>query len=124
MKKTLYINGENCGLIGKPVFEDSSGNQLYIGDITTVIGTNHMSINLVTKNCLYSWGSDTRNGVFDNVIVQKIVNYTNLENVLNDKKYVNHIGHSIEIKNHITKEMTMAEIEKELGYSIKIIKEN
>lgn len=98
MKKVLYVNGEESGEIGKPVFKDSLGRQLCVGDIVYTI-----------------------NGKIVGISTYKIINYTQIENL--DEKILKELGARIIIKNCNKKEMTIAEIEKELGYSIKIVKE-
>ena len=120
MKKFLYVNGEKSGIIGKPVFKDSLGKQLCIGDIVYTIGQSHSSINIVVEDCIYGWGESTYNGELDKISVYKIINYTQIENL--DERILKKIGIKIVIKNCNKKEMTIAEIEKELGYQIKIVK--
>lgn len=121
MKKVLYVNGEESGEIGKPVFKDSLGRQLCVGDIVYTIGKNHSSINIVVDDCIYGWGCSTQNGKFVETSTYKIINYTQIENL--DEKILKELRDRIIIKNCNKKEMTIAEIEKELGYSIKIVKE-
>lgn len=121
MKKVLYMNGEESGEIDKPVFKDSLGRQLCVGDIVYTIGKNHSSINIVVDDCIYGWGCSTQNGKFVETSTYKIINYTQIENL--DEKILKELRDRIIIKNCNKKEMTIAEIEKELGYSIKIVKE-
>lgn len=121
MKKNLYINNEESGKLGKPVFKDSLGKQLCVGDIVYTIGRSVSDINIVTKDCIYGWGSSTYNGNLNEVSAYKIINYTQIENL--DEKILKKLMCKIEIKTSKIKEMTIPEIEKELGYSIKIIKD-
>lgn len=121
MKKVLYVNGEESGEIGKPVFKDSLGRQLCVGDIVYTIGKNHSSINIVVDDCIYGWGYNTQNGKIVGISTYRIINYTQIENL--DEKILKELRDRIIIKNCNKKEMTIAEIEKELGYSIKIVKE-
>lgn len=121
MKKILYINNEESGELGKPVFKDSLGKQLCVGDIVYTIGKSVSNINIVTKNCIYGWGSSTYKGNLNEVSAYKIINYTQIENL--DEKIQRKLMHKIKIKTLQPKEMTISEIEKELGYSIKIIKD-
>lgn len=121
MKKQLYISGEYSGELGKPVFKDTLGKQLCVGDVVYTIGKSVTDINLVTEKCIYGWGSNTRNGNFTKVSAYKIINYTNIEKL--EEKIKARLP-KIEITTSNIKEMTIAEIEKELGYSIKIVKED
>ena len=122
MKKILYINNEESGELGEPVFKDSLGKQLCVGDIVYTIGKSVSNINIVTNNCIYGWGSLTYNGNLNKVSAYKIINYTQIDNL--DEKILRKLMHKIETKISQSKEMTISEIEKELGYSIKIIKED
>ena len=122
MKKILYVNEEESGQIGKPVFKDSLGNQLCIGDIVYTIGHSFDDINIVVKDCIYGWGSSTYKGKLDDVLAYKIINYTQIERL--DNKVLRKLGNKIKVKTPaLAKEMTVSQIEKELGYSIKIIKD-
>lgn len=121
MKKKLYIHGEYSGELGKPVFKDTLGRQLCVGDIVYTIGAHTNDINIVADNYIYGWASSTYEGNLNEVSAYKIINYTEIENLENKvKKRLP----KIEIKLSNVKEMTISEIEKELGYPIKIVKEN
>lgn len=120
MKKILYVNNEESGELGKPVFKDSLGKQLCVGDIVYSIGKSIDDINIVVKNCIYGWGGSTYNGKLNEVSAYKIINYTQIENL--DEKILRKLTNKIEIKTLQPKEMTISQIEKELGYPIKIIK--
>lgn len=121
MKKELYINGEYYGQVGKPVFEDSLGKQLCVGDIVyTVDDDGHDFINLIADSFVYGWKSRTKNGNLERLSVYKLINYTQIEKL---SKGISKNLDKFEIKKKV-KEMTIAEIEKELGYPVKIIKEN
>lgn len=121
MEKILYINEEALGQLGKPVFKDSLKRQLCVGDIVCTLGR-HISINIVADNYIYGWAGSTRNGDLSQVSAYKIINYTQLENLKEEIEGMT--AHKIQIKQRPIKKMTIAEIEKELGYSIKIIKED
>ena len=120
MKKELYINGEYYGQVGKPVFKDSLGKQLCVGDIVhTVDDDDYNSINLIVDSFVYGWKSRTKNGNFERLSVYKLINYTQIEKL---SKGISKNLDKFEIKKKV-KEMTIAEIEKQLGYPIKIVKE-
>lgn len=122
MKKELYINGEYSGQVGKPVFKDSLGKQLCVGDIVLAIGDGmHYSINLVADSYIYGWASSTRKGDLSSVSVYKLVNYTQIENL--EEKVKTILGNRIEIKKRI-KRLTMSELEKIVGEPFEIVKED
>ena len=121
MKKILYLNGEYSGEIGKPVFKDTQGKQLCVGDIVYTIGTAVREINIVADSYIYGWASSTEEGKLDNVSAYKLINYTQIEQL--ETKIKERLP-KIVVKTANSKEMTISEIEKELGYSIKIVKED
>lgn len=120
MEKILYINGEASGKLGKPVFKDSLGRQLCVGDTVCTLN-GHNSINIVCDSYIYGWASSTENGDLSEVSAYKLFNNTQLEELKSKIEKMTH--NRIEVKEDKQKEMTISEIEKELGYSIKIVKE-
>lgn len=121
MKKDLYINGEYCGQIGKPVFKDSLGKQLCVGDVVLAIGDGmHISINLVADSYVYGWASSTYKGDLISVSVYKLINYTQVEKLENKVKTA--LGSTLEIKKKV-KKLTMAELEEIVGEPFEIVKE-
>lgn len=121
MKKELYINGEYCGQIGKPVFKDSLGKQLCVGDVVLAIGDGmHYAINLVADSYIYGWASSTYKGDLSSVLVYKITNYTQLEKLEKRLKII--LGNNFEVKKK-AKKLTIAELEKIVGEPFEIIEE-
>lgn len=121
MKKELYISGEYCRLIGKPVFKDSLGKQLCVGDVVLAIGGSmYYSINLVADSYIYGWASSTQKGDLTSVFVYKLINYTQVEKLENKIKIA--LGNTFEIKKKIRK-LTMAELEEIVGEPFEIVKE-
>lgn len=122
MKKELYINGEYSGQIGKPVFKDSLGKQLCVGDVVLAIGGGmHYSINLVADSYIYGWASSTHKGDLTSVSVYKLINYTQIEKL--EKKVKTSLGTRFEIRKKI-KRLTIAELEKIVGEPFEIVKED
>lgn len=121
MKKELYVNGEYCGNIGKPVFKDSLGRQLCVGDIVCVFdGDGLCSANIVVDNFVYGWACSSTNGIFGGISVYKLTNYTQIENL---NKYILKEIDRFEIKGKL-KKLTMAELEKIVGEPFEIVKED
>ena len=120
MKKELYINGEYYGQVGKPVFEDSLGKQLCVGDIVyTVDDDGHDFINLIADSFVYGWKSRTKNGNLERLSVYKLINYTQIEKL---SKGISKELDKFEIKKKV-KKLTMAELEKIVGEPFEIVKE-
>ena len=121
MKKELYINGEYSGQVGKPVFKDSLGKQLCVGDVVLAIGNGmHYSINLVADSYIYGWASSTHEGDLTSVSVYKLINYTQVEKLEN--KVNTALGTRFEIRKKV-KKLTMSELEEIVGEPFEIIKE-
>lgn len=122
MKKELYINGEYSGQIGKPVFKDSLGKQLCVGDVVLAIGDGmHYFINLVADSYIYGWAPSTHKGDLTSVSVYKLINYTQIEKLENKVKTI--LGTRFEIRKKI-KRLTMTELEKIVGEPFEIVKED
>ena len=120
MKKELYINGKYLGQIGKPVFKDSLGKQLCVGDIVyTVDDGGYDSINFIVDSFVYGWASSTKNGTFDGLSVYKLINYTQIEKL---SKGISRNLDKFEIKKKV-KRLTMAELEEIVGEPFEIVKE-
>ena len=120
MKKELYINGEYSGQIGKPVFKDSLGRQLCVGDVVLAIGDGgHFSINLVGDSYVYGWATSTHKGNLSSIFVCKLINYTQVEQL--DKRILRKLA-KFEIKKKV-KKLTIAELEKIVGEPFEIVKE-
>lgn len=121
MKKELYINGEYYGQVGKPVFKDSLGKQLCVGDIVyTVNDDGHDFINLIADSFVYGWKSRTKNGNLERLSVYKLINYTQIEKL---SKGITKKLDKFEIKKKV-KKLTMAELEEIVGEPFEIIKED
>lgn len=121
MKKELYINNEFCGQVGKPVFKDSLGKQLCVGDVVLAIGDGmHISTNLVADNYVYGWASSTQKGDLTSTSVYKLINYTQVEKLEDKIKTV--LGNTFKIKKKV-KKLTMAELEEIVGEPFEIVKE-
>ena len=122
MKKELYINGEYSGQVGKPVFKDSLGKQLCVGDVVVAIGDGmHYSINLVADSYIYGWADSTYKGDFSSVFVYKLINYTQIEELEKRVKII--LGARFQVKKKI-KKLTMKELEEIVGEPFEIIKED
>lgn len=121
MKKELYINGEYSGQIGKPVFKDSLGKQLCVGDVVCVFNEDGLYPAIVVDNFVYGWAYSSKNGNFKGISVYKLVNYTQIENL--EEKVKTILGNRIEIKKRI-KRLTMSELEKIVGEPFEIVKED
>ena len=121
MKKELYINEEYYGQVGKPVFKDSLGKQLCVGDIVyTVDDEGYDSINFIVDSFVYGWASSTKNGTFDGLAVYKLINYTQIEKL---SKSISRNLDKFEIKKKV-KKLTMAELEEIVGEPFEIIEED
>jgi len=121
MKKELYINGEYSGQVGKPVFKDSLGKQLCVGDVVVAIGDGmHYSINLVADSYIYGWADLTYKGDFSSVFVYKLINYTQIEELEKRVKII--LGARFQVKKKI-KKLTMKELEEIVGEPFEIVKE-
>lgn len=121
MKKELYILGEYCGQVGRPVFKDSLGKQLCVGDIVyTIKDDGYCSINFIVDSFVYGWALLTRNGNFDDLSVYKLINYTQIEKL---SKGISKKLDKFEIKKKI-KKLTMAELEEIVGEPFEIIEED
>lgn len=110
MQKELYVNGKYFGNIGKPVFKDSLGKQLCVGDIVCVFDKDGLySANIVVDNFVYGWACSSKSGEFGGISVYKLINYTQIENL--DK--------------YILKEIDRFEIKTEeiVGEPFEIVKE-
>lgn len=122
MKKELYIRGEYSGQIGKPVFKDSLGKQLCVGDVVLAIGDGlYYSINLVADSYIYGWASSTYKGDLISISVYKLINYTQIEKL--EKRVKTILGTRFEIRKKI-KRLTIAELEKIVGEPFEIVKED
>ena len=120
MKKELYINNKFCGQVGKPVFKDSLGKQLCVGDIVyTVDNDGYDSTNLIADSYIYGWKISSEYGNFDGLSVYKLINYTQIEKL---SKGISKQLDKFEIKKKIRK-LTMSELEKMVGEPFEIIKE-
>lgn len=120
MKKELYINGEYSGQVGKPVFKDSLGKQLCVGDVVVAIGDGmHYSINLVADSYIYGWADSTNEGNLSTVFVYKLINYTHIEDL--DKRIAMQLG-KFKVKRKI-KKLTIKELEGIVGEPFEIVNE-
>lgn len=119
MKKELYVDEKYWGNIGRPVFKDSLGKQLCVGDVVCVFNEDGLYPAIVVDNFVYGWAYSSKNGNFKGISVYKLINYTQIENL---GEYILKEIDKFAIKRKV-KEMTIAEIEKELGYPIKVVKE-
>lgn len=121
MKKELYINGKYCGQVGKPVFKDSLGKQLCVGDVVLAIGDGmNYSISLVADSYIYGWASSTHKGDLSSVFAYKIINYTQLEKLKKRLKII--LENNFEVKKKV-KKLTIAELEKIVGEPFEIVEE-
>lgn len=120
MKKELYVNGKYWGEIGKPVFKDTLGKQLCVGDIVyTVDDDGYDSINIIVDSYVYGWAVSSKDGAFRGISVYKLINYTQIEKL---SKGISKQLDKFEIKKKIRK-LTMSELEKMVGEPFEIIKE-
>lgn len=118
MKKELYMYGRYYGNIGKPVFKDSLGKQLCVGDIVCVFDEDGLySTNIVVDNFVNGWKVSTKEGVFERISVYKLFNYTQLEQL--DEKVRKEID-EFEVKKKI-KKLTMTELEEIVGEAFEIV---
>ena len=121
MKKELYVDEKYWGDIGKPVFKDSLGRQLCVGDIVfTVDSDGYNSINIIVDSYVYGWAVLSKNGNFRDISVYKLINYTQIEQL--DKKILGRLD-KFNIKKKV-KKLTMAELKKIVGEPFEIIKED
>ena len=120
MKKELYINEEYSGQVGKPVFKDSLGRQLCVGDIVyTTDNDGYDSINIIVDSYVYGWAVSSKDGNFREISVYKLINYTQIEQL--DKRILKGLD-KFEIKKKV-KKLTMTELEKIVGEPFEIVKE-
>lgn len=122
MKKELYVYRKDYGEIGKPVFKDSLGKQLCIGDIVVIVDdTDCIWINIIVDSFVMGWKNASKNGDFDNISVYKLIDYTDVENL--DKRIVKamHINFEIEEKR---RKITMKQLEEIVGEPFEIVKED
>ena len=116
----MYVNGKYWGEIGKPVFKDTLGKQLCVGDIVyTVDDDGYDSINIIVDSYVYGWAVSSKDGVFRGISVYKLINYTQIEKL--SKGILKQLD-KFEIKKKIRK-LTMSELEKMVGEPFEIIKE-
>ena len=120
MKKELYVDEKYWGNIGRPVFKDSLGKQLCVGDVVCVFNEDGLYPAIVVDNFVYGWAYSSKNGNFKGISVYKLVNYTQIENL--EEKVKTILGNRIEIKKRI-KRLTMAELEKIVGEPFEVVKE-
>lgn len=108
----------NVGI--KADFTDSNGDNLYVGDVVRIEGVEELSV-----VC-----GDERNTSFNILGIWSIKFFCSESKwkIYKEKSYRSmNEGDKIRCLKYVeraTKEMTLAEIEKELGYSIKIVREN
>lgn len=121
MKKELYVDEKYWGNIGRPVFKDSLGKQLCVGDVVCVFNEDGLYPAIVVDNFVYGWAYSSKNGNFKGISVYKLVNYTQIENL--EEKVKTILGNRIEIKKRI-KRLTMSELEKIVGEPFEIVKED
>lgn len=122
MKENLILKSgtSNYGVCGKKaLFKDSNGDNLYIGDVVVLFDrTNECGRRVIVENYgeIFVMGiqCDCPNYEKESWKIYKEKSYMSMKN--GDK--INEIAY--ETKK--VKEMTISEIEKELGYPIKIIK--
>ena len=121
MKKELYVNEKHWGNIGKPVFKDSLGKQLCVGDIVyTTDNDGYDSINIIVDSYVYGWAVSSKDGNFREISVYKLINYTQIEQL--DKRILKGLD-KFEIKKKV-KKLTMAELEEIVGEPFEIVKED
>lgn len=115
---------DNYGICGeKAPFKDSNGDDLYTGDVVVLFDNSgvNLGIDSIVKD---------ENKIFVMGIECDCPNYKESGwKIYKEKSYMS-MKHGDEVDSILyekvedKKEMTISEIEKELGYSIKIIKEN
>lgn len=126
MKEKLRMKnifGEYCICGEKAPFKDSNGDNLYTGDVVILFDKDGNSKN---KHPIVKY----ENKIFVMGIESSCPNYEKDEwKIYKEKSYMsmkngNEIGGILYEKVEDKKEMTISEIEEELGYSIKIVKED
>lgn len=119
MIKLKYYGRIDYGTVGeKAPFQDSNGDNLYIGDIVKIEGSSELSIVCQSKdksfNIMGIFGEDFfGEGSAWKVYKEKSYKSMNIGDKVRNIKFVE----------ENIKEMTISEIEKELGYSIKIVQD-
>lgn len=119
MKKELYVDEKYWGNIGRPVFKDSLGKQLCVGDVVCVFNEDGLYPAIVVDNFVYGWAYSSKNGNFKGISVYKLINYTQVEQL--DERILGKLA-KFEIKKKV-KKLTMAELEKIVGEPFEIVKE-
>lgn len=112
-------NDTNYGTVGiKAPFQDSNGDNLYVGDVVKIENISELSIICQDENKSFHvmgifgedfFGEDSEWKVYK----EKSYKSMNVGDEIRGLKFVE----------EKIKEMTISEIEKELGYSIKIVKD-
>lgn len=114
------FNNEFCGHVGvKANFTDSNGDTLYVGDVVRIEGSSELSVicgDIEDKifDVMGIWGEH----YFSNTTHWKIYKEKSYMSMKNGEEIRN-----LKYTNNKYKEMTISEIEKELGYPIKVVKE-
>lgn len=119
--KSEYDERGICGK--KAPFQDSNGDSLYTGDIVILI--NKKTNEVHGQRCIVEY----ENQIFVMGIISNCPRYEENWEIYKEKSYMSvkdgDVIDSIEYykETETEKEMTIDEIEKELGYPIKIVKE-
>ena len=128
-KEIHYDNHQNLGRMGEctNIFSQH-GNELKVGDIVSFLRNNKIRTGIVAKNLITSeyfvLGIDDSSSSIQHAT--KVLSYKYLtEDILNELSgYIFLPGEVLfKIKKVIKKEMTIEQIEKELGYGVKIVKD-
>lgn len=116
-------DNENYGKVGeKAPFKDTNGDNLYVGDVVVIQFKNEKIDEERSIVCKDEHNEFGVMGIFS----RKSFNKEDTWHVYKEKSYKSmKAGDKVRRIKYIEdkKEMTIAEIEKELGYSIKIVKE-
>ncbi len=126
-EKALYYDTSFLGLIGEEANrKDSLGNDLHIGDVVSFEHWNKKFVKVVASHGdnvygLFGFGTNTLD--FDKLVKIVPYNYLTEELFIAIQETTSHFDRSLfKIKDYEVREMTVREIEKELGCRIKIVK--
>lgn len=123
----LERDGKECGICGeKTDLKDTLGKDLYVGDIVVVVNTDTAKgLDIQGENIIVKDSTDKRYHVMGLYSINDFSSNSewNIYRAIPYDKIPEGYRDNCHTYKDDKKEMTIQEIEKELGYSIKIVKE-